>query len=422
MKRFFSCFVTILILVSHSCTTSSNTVEVKDKPGIEVPALSLDERIKPSHISNDEMLNNVEVYYNYYRDKYIKPSVNNTIPGGFYLEADSSSYVPPHWKSGGQVPKSNSEATGYGMIISALMGNKEHFDGFFKFAKSFYSTNNRAFMSWIIPKSENVQYRDGAATDGDLDIAYALLIAHDNWGSDGDINYYQEAKKIIKAAEKSLIGGNKVILFGDWCKGSTNKNYSHGTRSSDWLVGHFEVFEKVTGNGIWSEVTDKIYDTIIPNVMNDKTGLVPDFTTGNLTVPTGTILEDDNDKDFDWNACRYPWRQSTAYHHITDDVTRQEIRNNLWRVSEFAKAKIGSSYSFDNIKTSISLDGEKSSNFSSSAYISPMILSFTLDDNYQAELDKGWDYMISNKSNYYGDSINLLSMLVISGIWEQPLK
>lgn len=422
MRRFFSSFVVLFILVSYSCSTNNSVTEEIKKPGTEVFSLSLDERIKPSHISNDEMLGDVEAYYSYFKDRYIKPSVNNTIPGGYYLQADSSAYVPKHWKSAGQVPKSNSEATGYGMIISVLMGNQKHFDGFFQFVQSFKSTNNKAFMSWIIPESENVKYTDGCATDGDFDIAYALLIAHEKWGSSGEINYYNEAKKIIKAAEKSLIGRNKAVLFGDWCKSSSESNYNSGTRSSDWLTGHFEVFEKVTGNDIWGKVTDKIYGTIIPNVMNDTTGLVPDFTTGSLEVPKGMILEDENDKDFDWNACRYPWRQTTAYHHISDDATRQEIRGNLRRISEYAKGKIGGDNNFDNIKVTISLDGESSSGTSSSAYVSPMITSFTLDDDYQNELNAGWDYMKNNKSTYYGDSINLLSMLLVSGIWEQPLN
>lgn len=34
-----------------------------------------------------------------------------------------------------------------------------------------------------------------SATDGDMDIAYALLLADSQWGSSGEINYLSQAKR-----------------------------------------------------------------------------------------------------------------------------------------------------------------------------------------------------------------------------------
>ena len=38
-----------------------------------------------------------------------------------------------------------------------------------------------------------------SATDGDLDIAFGLLLADKQWGSAGAINYLAEARKVIAA-------------------------------------------------------------------------------------------------------------------------------------------------------------------------------------------------------------------------------
>ena len=43
------------------------------------------------------------------------------------------------------------------------------------------------------------QGRTSSATDGDMDIAYSLLLADKQWGSDGEIDYLKQGKKVIDA-------------------------------------------------------------------------------------------------------------------------------------------------------------------------------------------------------------------------------
>ena len=53
------------------------------------------------------------------------------------------------------------------------------------------------------------QKKTASATDGDFDIVYALMLAHDQWGSDGFINYVTGANigGFIKVADSMLAQG-----------------------------------------------------------------------------------------------------------------------------------------------------------------------------------------------------------------------
>ena len=48
-------------------------------------------------------------------------------------------------------------------------------------------------MDWKVPQTGG----DDSAFDGDADIAYGLLLAHAQWGSDGSVNYAADASTVI---------------------------------------------------------------------------------------------------------------------------------------------------------------------------------------------------------------------------------
>ena len=95
-----------------------------------------------------------------------------------------------------------SESHGYGMVITALMAGHDPqaqgiFDGFYKVFRAFPSTFHANLMAWAVGSGCVAISGPDSATDGDLDIAYALLLADKEWGSSGTINYLNEAKKVI---------------------------------------------------------------------------------------------------------------------------------------------------------------------------------------------------------------------------------
>lgn len=77
-----------------------------------------------------------------------------------------------------------SEGMGYGMLLTAYHGDKAEFDGLWKFAQK--NLNASHLMGWHVtcagPTASDGG--DSSATDGDEDIAFGLVVAVDQWGSE----------------------------------------------------------------------------------------------------------------------------------------------------------------------------------------------------------------------------------------------
>src|SRR5690606_31949970 len=98
-------------------------------------------------------------------------------------------------------------------------------------------------------------------TDGDLDIAYALLLADRVWGSKGEFDYRKEARQVIDAlAERVVSRSGRFLTFGDWAR--DRRRYGNATRSSDFAVEHLRAFEKATGSRRWAAVRSGTYDIV----------------------------------------------------------------------------------------------------------------------------------------------------------------
>jgi hypothetical protein len=73
-----------------------------------------------------------------------------------------------------------------------------------------------------------------------------------------------------------------------------------------------------------------------------------------------------------------------------------------------------------NIRAGYQLNGTQLVSYSSAAFTSPFIAASIVDPAHQSYLNAGWSQINNWRSEYYGDSINLLCMLLISGNWWAP--
>lgn len=148
-------------------------------------------------------------FYEQWKNKYLAQDTYVTDETQYYVLYSEEKY------SGNNVsvPVTVSEAHGYGMLIMANMAEydpqaKSYFDGMYRFFKAHPSDIGSNLMSWqqcdngnaLIDGAEEGSMTGGfcdSATDGDMDIAYALLLADSVWGSDGEIDYHAEAIAVI---------------------------------------------------------------------------------------------------------------------------------------------------------------------------------------------------------------------------------
>src|SRR5215813_14810655 len=366
--------------------------------------------IKPNNVTQTDINNSVKSHYDHWKKTYVRQS-NGVTPGGGY-------YVSMKGTGGSGDEITTSEAHGYGMIIFALMAGydaqaRQCFDGMFNMFDKHRSTNNPNNMSWVIDKSESTSKDQDSATDGDMDIAYALLLAHSQWGSNGKINYLEEARKIItKGIKKSAMSEqSKRPLLGD------DSPDQYATRASDWMTDHFKAFRRATGDNFWREVTNTVYELINQITINhaSNTGLMPDFVVGRSPQPAHpNFLEAKTDGDYSWNACRYPWRLATDFAHHGAPEARAAAN----KVANWIKSSAGGDPR--NIKAGYKLDGKPLANYSDPAFTSPLIAACMVDSSHQAFMNSGWEVIKNWKDGYYGDTINLLCMLLISGNWWAP--
>jgi hypothetical protein len=230
-----------------------------------------------------------------------------------------------------------SEAISYGMIIEVLMAGydadaKLQFDKLYRYALSYPSARSKFLMAWAQDKNfENVG--DDSAVDGDVDIAFALLMAYIQWNDD---KYKLAADSTIVAITAQEIDAkNLKIIRGNASVPSDVFGY-HVIRISDFMPAEFRAFFNSTGQHIWLDLIETNYKRYqnVQDKFSRTFGLFPDYIQvaddGSLSlVPTDVpmkVLNDegindggDNAKDnrhgrlYGFNSCRVPWRIATDF-------------------------------------------------------------------------------------------------------------
>ncbi|TRX70966.1 glycosyl hydrolase family 8 [Carboxylicivirga sp. M1479] len=305
------------------------------------------------------------------------------------------------------------------MIIFALMAGydddaKKYYDGMLNMFEKHPSTGNPHCMSWIIHETELNKHDAASASDGDMDIAYSMLLAHLQWGSNGLLNYLDKAQTMITKGLKvsDVSATSKRTMLGDW------DSNAYSTRSSDWMTAHFRNYQKATSDQFWSGVADKVYRTVESLTTNysPQTGLMPDFIVDKTPKPAPEYYLDEfkETDEYCWNACRYPWRITTDYAHFGTP----EAKEAMVKLLDFMVANADNKPS--EIRAGYHLNGTPLVSYSSGAFTAPMVTATIVDAKYQEFLNKGWGVIKSNRNSYYDDTICLLNMLLISGNWWNP--
>lgn len=309
------------------------------------------------------------------------------------------------------------EAQGYGMVVTATMAGadpaaKTIFDGLVKYMLAHPSVHNADLLAAEQNTSCVSVNGSDSATDGDMDVAYGLLLADRQWGSTGTYNYKQLAIRHINAIRASEINPSTNLLkLGDWS--SSGDQYYYISRTSDWMIDHFRAFKTATGNSAWDTIRtahQNVQASLQANYAA-STGLLPDFVINTNSTPkpaAGQVLEDPNDGAFWWNACRDPWRIGA------DAVTSGDTKSltAARKLNTWIKSKTGGNP--NNIAIGYKLNGTQISSGSDPSYFAPFAVVAMTDSNSQAWLDALWNKMLAtpiDTSSYYAASIQLQVMI-----------
>jgi len=363
----------------------------------------------PNQYSQAQIDTYVSEYYDQWKSDWLRSD-----PGGdgYRIVMDGSG-------------RTTSEAQGYGMVIVPHMAGHDPnaqnlFNGLYTYARAHPSESNPQLMDWAQPDP----WGNSSAFDGDADIAYGLLVADAQWGSNGSINYRQEALDIIEAIHTSTIGPTSNLpMLGDWVDPNGGGAYNQwSTRSSDFMYGHFRAFGNTSGNhDQWNAVINAT-QTITADIQQEfGTGLVSDFLvvdplTGDASPAPPNFLESEFDDDYWYNAGRIPWRIGADAVLSGDPTTWAQAQ----MLSEFFQD--ASSGDPNQILGGYELDGDPLNTWSDLFYRSPVgVAAMTgIDAADQQWLNNIFDNAKQAHVNYYSDSVNLNSLLVMSGNFMDP--
>jgi endo-1,4-beta-D-glucanase Y len=194
------------------------------------------------------------------------------------------------------------EAQGFAMVAVAYMGDKDVFDKLYEFYKSKTSSSGCGLSGWQT-NCGGVQ-DSGAATDGDIDVASGLVVAHWQWP---DAGYDAKAKTLIANLRKVILDCSGKWAVYPGCSGGRPWGGCNETDISYYSPAFFRYFAKISGDEAWSKLADdtqKIRDA----AANSNTGLVPDWQSVSGTAGSGS-----RSGNYGFDAIRAPYKQCLDY-------------------------------------------------------------------------------------------------------------
>lgn len=269
----------------------------------------------------------VKSYYDPFKIRYFR----NDGRGGCYVLND---------EEGDQKENlTTSEANGYGMIIEALMAGHDpqahaRFDSLYRFAIRHHAKKTNLLMRWRVPfQSESADERESdTAIDGDLDMAYALFLAAEQWGKTEAFDYRDLAQRTLNEILRLEVDVQGVkLLRGDAANNGKNDWSYNAIRLSDYMPDHFRAFARLTGNKFWLQLIAR-YEKLFTNIQQHESrpyGLFPDYVIVNndqyklaLDVKVHKLKKEGmtdggernlHGNNYGTNSCRVPWRIATDY-------------------------------------------------------------------------------------------------------------
>ena len=279
-----------------------------------------------------------------------------------------------------------SEGMGYGMIAAVYMNDRATFDGLWGYAKLHFDA--KGLMNWKINSDGNTA-SDGAgsAMDADEDMAWALLMASDQWSSTG---YLDEARGVIDAIYGTSIAGDGAIKPGD--------NWGGTTYYPDYFSpAYYRVFARATDNTTWSgPIIDRNYQ-LLASVTGPQ-GLVPNSSdTGNATA-TGT---------YGYNACRMLWRMTMDYCFNGEPRAKALLDKAGPFFNGIGATNVGDGYNVAN--------GSQTAGNHNMAFIGPAGVAGMA--GWQSLLDGAFGYGVNTAGDnaYFTNTLRVVTMLMMSG-------
>ena len=314
--------------------------------------------------------------------------------------------------SGTPVNSTNSEGIGYGLLLAVYMNDQTLFDKLWQYEQLHLDANG--LMDWEINPEGTAPSGRGAASDGDEDMAFALVMADKKWGGKGTLpdTYLNNAKKLIDLIWKFEVDHtrNEVFMPGDSFGGGQVINISY------LAPAYYRVFGQVTGKTTdWNKVVESSYGALNAALnatnKNVTNGLVPAWSTpaGVPMAPSGTSHPINHQLD----SSRTPFRIALDFCWFNE----ARALTYLQKITAFYSG-IGAA----NLVDAYELDGTPASGASLhlAAFVGPAGVGAMAASSFATLRDQAYTALVTppgllGGSLYYNESWSVLSVLMMNG-------
>ncbi len=434
-KRITALIIAICILGTLMTGCGREIAEVASEPVKEVTEVPTPEPTEevPAELTKEEQIHqNMLDFYELWKAGYIFKDEYVTDEDQYYVRYSRDEYKGTSFS----VPVTVSEAHGYGMLILANMSDYDPeahdlFDGMVRYYNAHRSSIGPHLMSWmqadngtaLIDGADDGEMEDGegdSATDGDMDVAYALLLADKIWGSDGEFDYKAMAIDMINdIMEYDVNHDTWMTNLGDWSyDAEPGSKYYAATRPSDFIMTHMPAFYTATGDERWLKVYDSTYEVIEQFIDEYGTGLLPDFMVldenGKYVAADAFFLEDSTDGQYAYNSCRTPWRIGLDY-VLTENEHSKHFIDTL--NSTMMDICLGNPNA---IVAGYTIDGEKKSSEEELCFTAPFLVIADIGTTEEWETKLRKKVVKRPRGGYYGDSIKMICLIIDADSYKVP--
>ena len=301
-----------------------------------------------------------------------------------------------------------SEGQAYGMLLAVYFGDQALFDNLWAFKVARSTGKTSQLMPWVIENNGTTIIDTNSASDADFDIAFALAMAHYQWGSGGTYNYQNLAlTEIGRCRSYDINSADYHVKPGD--------GWDDWSYPSYYFPAFFRVFGELEGGSyqtFWNNVINKCLTNINTN-RNTTSGIV-----GEICNHDGSRRNDDpctsqcDGRKYKYNSCRVPWRYATDYVWNGGSVS----------YSSGTEVNLLASF-FNGIQPQNVVDGYWLANntaegqYNNAAFVGPAGCALMYSNTYSTAL--GNYYSRTSSFNigeaYYNGSLQLLTSLLMTG-------
>jgi endo-1,4-beta-D-glucanase Y len=301
-----------------------------------------------------------------------------------------------------------SEGQAYGMLLAVYFADQTLFNNLWAFKDARSQGKTTGLMPWVIENNGTTIVDPNSASDADFDIAFALLMAHYQWGSGGTYNYQNlAATEIQRCRSYDINAGTYSVRPGD--------AWNDWGYPSYYFPAFFRVFGEFEGGSYqttWNNVVARCLNNINTN-RNTSSGLVGEI----CAVDTGARRYDNpcsggcDGNLYKYNSCRVPWRYATDwlwYGNATNSSGNEvNLLASFWNGIAPANVRDGYRISDNSVEGSVN----------NACFVGPAGCSLMYSSTYSSRLNEYYTRTLSFDVNesYYNGTLQVLTLLLMTG-------